>query len=168
MMSHALIAYYTKTDSTREIADEIGKILSERDITVDIRPFSAVEELDSYSYIIIGAPINGFKWFPEASQFVEANQTILQSKKTACFLLSYLLVKGRPFIQRKMRNALDDVIEMIHPSHVGYFGGRVDAAFPPFISWLFGISKDSPKDVRDWDMIRIWAKEIADEIRLNE
>ncbi len=160
-MTKILITYASATGTTKEIAGEIGKVLEEKGLVTELKAMSEVQELEKYSGVIMGAPINGMQWLPEASNFVEAHQGKLQQVPTACFLVSYLLMTGREGWKKVIRKSLNKVKAKINPVMVGMFGGKIGEDFPAVARFIFGIKKDAPKDARDWQTIRNWATELG-------
>lgn len=160
-MSRVLVTYYTKTGSTKEVAERIGSQLQGDQFEVDVKPMSEVRSLEGYSSVVIGAPINGMNWVPEAGQFVSAHQAALAHVPTAYFFLSYLIVEGRNNWKNTIKKSLNKVSDQVKPVQVGMFGGKVEAEFPTVVRWLFGVRKDAPLDVRDWDAITNWTKSLS-------
>ena len=156
-----LVAYLSKAGSTKEVAEEIGKIFNTNGIETDIKELTAVQNLDRYSGIIVGAPINGFRWLPEAEKFIEDNKERLKNLPTSYFMLSYLLKTGRDSLKKKMKNTLSKAKTIVTPVSTGLFGGKVDKNFPAVARVMFGVKKEAPLDARDWDEIRAWATELA-------
>lgn len=159
-MKRILITYATKTGTTKEVSEEIGKVLKQSDFDVDILPMSEVNEFEGYSGVVIGAPINGLNWIPEAVSFVENNKEALNNIPTAFFNVSYMLYHGRKIFRKAIRNSLGK-INQIKPILVGSFGGKVQELFPAPARLIFGIKKDTPLDTRNWDDIRSWANELS-------
>jgi len=160
-LSKILIAYLTKTNTTKEIADEIAGIFKSRDIAAEVKAIPEIKDLSSYSGVIVGAPINGMVWLPEAYKFIEDNKEVLKNMPTAYFFVSYMIEEGREFWKNKIRKSLDSAKALVRPVSVGMFGGRVTSGFPAIFRFIFGIKKDALKDVRDWNKIRIWANDIS-------
>ncbi len=156
-----LIAYISKTGTTKEVGEEIAKVLHDNGLETEMKELSSIQELDAYSGVIIGAPINGFRWLPEAQTFIENNQDRLKDIPTSYYMLSYLLKTGRASLKQKMKKTLDRASSIVKPVSIGYFGGKVDENFPSLFRLLFGVKKDAPLDARNWDEIRSWANELA-------
>ena len=57
MEKKALITYATRTESTREAAECIGKELAEFGAEVDVRPVVDIEDIDSYDAVIVGSKV---------------------------------------------------------------------------------------------------------------
>lgn len=160
-MSTVLIGYISKSGSTKEIAEEISKILTQRGFSTTLQPLSDINHLDGYSAMIIGAPINGFQWLPEAVKFIEDHKGQLEKIQVAYFIVSYLIKAGRESVKKTMRGTLEKAKSIVKPISTGYFGGKVDGAFPTLFRFMFGVKKGTPADVRDWDEVRKWAEELS-------
>ena len=62
MSQKILITYASRTGSTAEIAEAIGKTLSEENAQVDILPMQAVKDPSPYQAVIVGSAIRKSKW----------------------------------------------------------------------------------------------------------
>jgi menaquinone-dependent protoporphyrinogen oxidase len=164
MMKKLCIAYVTKTNTTKEIAEEIAKIAREKDWDVKVLPVSAIASLEEFDAILIGAPINGMQWLPEAVEFVEKNQAALKTISTSYFLVSYLMNSGAKMWKKTIDKSLNKVKAIVQPVKIGKFDGRIEDEFPGFARLLFGVKKGTPLDLRDWDGIRAWANEYIEEL----
>lgn len=163
-MSKLCIAYVTKTNTTKEIAEEIGKVAREKSWEVKVLPVSAIDDLEEFDAILIGAPINGMQWLPEAVEFVEKNQAALKEISTSYYLVSYLMNSGAKRWKRTINKSLNKVTALVKPMMIGKFDGRIEDEFPGFVRLLFGVKKGTPLDLRDWDAIRVWANEFVDKL----
>jgi menaquinone-dependent protoporphyrinogen oxidase len=161
-MKKALVAYATKTGTTAEVAVEIGKALEAAGWSVDIKKLAEVSGLGGYSAAVIGAPINGMSWLPEAKAFVAANAAALGAMPVACFYLSYIaFAGGRETWKRTIKKGMDGIAASIDARSLGAFGGRLPGPLPGFARFLFGTERGAPLDKRDWDAIRSWASALA-------
>ena len=166
-MNKLCIAYVTKTNTTKEIAEEIGKIAREKDWTVKVLPLTAVADLSEYDAVLIGAPINGMQWLPPAVEFVEKHQKTLSTIPTAYFLVSYLMNSGAMRWRKLIDKSLNKASKLVTPFKVGKFDGRVEDEFGTIPRLLFGLKKNTPLDLRDWNQIRTWAREYLQELTAN-
>jgi hypothetical protein len=57
--------------------------------------------------------------------------------------------------------SLDIVNASINQLKIGMFGGKASASMPALFNFIFGIKKDTPNDVGDWNEIRLRANELA-------
>ena len=161
-MKKILLAYETKTNTTKEIIESIGKKLEEKGLIVDIKRIGSIDSLENYSGAIIGAPINGMNWIPEASKFIENHQAILKDMPTALFSVAYFHGMKRKFWQNLMKKRLYTSKDLIQSQRIGQFKGKVaDNNIPGFLRVLFGAPKDLPLDRRDWNEINQWAEDVS-------
>jgi len=158
-MSKLCIVYVTKTNTTKEIAEEIAKVAREESWEVKVLPVSAIDDLEEFDAILIGAPINGMQWLPEAVEFVEKNQAALKEISTSYYLVSYLMNSGGKRWKKMIDKSLNKVSALVKPLMIGKFDGRIEDEFGAVPRLLFGVKKGTPLDLRDWDAIRDWAKE---------
>jgi len=160
-MKKVLIAYGTKTGSTGEVAGGIGKVLTEKGFGVEVKALEQVQSLGGFDAVVVGAPVNGMQWRPDALEFIKRNHEVLQKLPVAYFLLSVALTGQGTFFKKRVLGLFGPAIAEVQPLKTGFFPG-VMAAEPPFILRLvFGLKKGAPKDGRDWDAIRKWADELA-------
>jgi menaquinone-dependent protoporphyrinogen oxidase len=160
-MKKVLVAYGTKTGSTKEVAEKIGKVFASSGIQADVLPLSQTKNLSGYSGFVIGAPVNGMRWFPEALAFISDNQAALKAKPSAFFLLSVVMSGGRPSLRKRIVDCFSPASALVSPVSVATFGGRMDADPPLILRLVFGLKKDCPRDGRNWEAIESWAKEVA-------
>jgi menaquinone-dependent protoporphyrinogen oxidase len=186
-MKHILIAYATKSGSTAEVAQTIGKELSQDGVQADVRPISAVRDISPYDAVIVGGPMI-MGWHREAVQFLERNQAALSQVPVACFLTALSLTETRtgfdsipvykdPSLAKPPKNAdrlsfkeryatvasyLQPVLEkapQVKPVSAAFFAGKLDCSKLDFLSRFFVqvIIGAQPGDYRNWDAIRVWA-----------
>lgn len=158
-MKKVLIAYITKTNTTKEAAGIIGEELTKNGMEPEILRFDEVTDLSGYDAAILGAPINGMTWHTAAIKFVEDHRTELSKMPTSYFFMSYLLFTGCNIWKNAIRKSLKGVSMIVKPVKIGMFGGKVESEFPGFVRFLFGVKKGAPLDVRDPDKVRVWAQE---------
>lgn len=163
-MKSVLIAYYTRTDSTREIAERLASLLQHDNLRVEALPFSQDVNLSLYDIIVIGAPIHGMHWAKEASTYLEAHHDMLKNKPLALFYSSYLYHLARPFWQRQIAKSLDHYDNEFNVLTKGKFGGRIFEEFPTFARLLFGVYKHAPMDARNWTEVDSWAETLQEKL----
>ena len=163
-MSKYLVGYISKTGTAKEIAERIASKFRANKIETDIVPLENIKSLDQYSGIILGSPINGMKLLPEFKAFIEANQSKLNNV-IGFFVVSYMFAHARNFWKRAIQKDIDRVNLLFKPQSVTVFGGRINRRMPGFANLIFGLSKDMPLDVRNWDKIEEWTDELIGKIR---
>ena len=167
-MKNLCIAYVTKTNTTKEIAEEIAKVARDKSWEVKVQPLKAITSLEDFDAVLIGAPINGMQWLPEANEFVEKNQKALSRMSTSYFLVSYLMNSGSKMWKKTIDKSLNKAIALVPPVKIGKFDGRVEDEFATIPRLLFGLKKNTPLDLRDWDAIRAWAKEYIEKLETED
>ncbi|HEX2995292.1 MAG TPA: flavodoxin domain-containing protein [Anaerolineales bacterium] len=154
-----LITYATRAGSTIEVAAAIGKTLAQRDFSVDVKPSQDRPQVDGYDAVLVGSAIRMGSWLPEAVKFVENNQSGLSQMPTAFFTVHI----GNIGDDKKSRSArlayLDPVRTLVKPVDEVYFAGKMDFSRLSFLDRLL-VSDDVEEDLRDWDVIRGWARTI--------
>lgn len=165
-MHRILIAYTTKSGSTAEVAEAIGKVLRQDSVTVAVRRIAEVAGLDAYSAVVVGGPMI-LGWHPDAVTFLQKHQETLRRVPVACFMTALSLTQmpgthhhGVPVFQdpalaRPPRRAdrlsfkeryatvaayLKPVIEkapQVKPVNVALFAGKLDYSTLKLFDRLF-------------------------------
>lgn len=163
MPTRVLIGYATTYGSTREVAEEIAATLRECGLTVDLQPAREVQSLAAYSAVVLGAPLFMFHWHKDALRFLSRHREALAERAVAVFALG---PTHAPYDEEEWQSSwtqLDKELSKypwLTPVALEMFGGKYDPAqlrFP--IKQLAG--KAPASDLRDWDAIRGWARELA-------
>lgn len=159
-MKKVLIAYWSKTGSTQETAELIGNVLTQNNFEVVVAPIFSNPDVSSFDICIIGAPINGMQWVPEAVNFVDSNAALLSTKITVLFCLSYIYHTGATIWHKTIAKTLQPFAEKTNAIETAIFGGRVAQPMPLPMRFIFGIKKESPIDLVNIDDISQWTQEL--------
>lgn len=159
-MKKVLIAYWSKTGSTQETAELIGNILIQNKFDVVVAPISSCTDIANFDICIIGAPINGMQWVPDATAFVDRNANILSTKKTVLFCLSYIYQTGSSIWHNAIAKTLQPFAEKTNAIETAVFGGRVAEPVPLPMRYIFGIKKESPIDLMNTEEITQWTQDL--------
>lgn len=142
MSERVLIAYYSKTGTTRKVCLILNEYLSEAGFETVIKEFAQVREVASYDKIVIAAPpINGMQWVESARNFIEKYEMELAGKGVVAIFVSYIIKTGSRFWKKKIQRGVKLMLRSIKPEVYADFGGVVDKPFPNFARWMFGIKK---------------------------
>jgi menaquinone-dependent protoporphyrinogen oxidase len=181
-----LIVFGTRYGATTGTSEEIAKVLREEgfDVRVANAKKEKIKSISEYGLIIVGSGMRLGKWTGEADDFLNKFQKELEQKRLAIFASTMKTVsehEGKTDDVAKMRKAaLEDKVAQynLHPITLGFFGGVLDFnkmgfLFKRTMGFLkpqleqdgFKASEPDLYDLRDWDEIRNWAKELAKKAR---
>jgi menaquinone-dependent protoporphyrinogen oxidase len=160
-----LIAYASATGSTIDIAAAIGSTLGERGFSVDVRPLKENPAFDGYQAALVGSPVHGGHWLPEAVEFVRASQSNLERLLVALFTV-HLGYQGNDAAGQKGRQSYLDKVRPLVPAVIeGFFAGRFDqrSVAMGLPAWMARLTPTM--DFRDWEAIRAWASDLASKLQ---
>jgi menaquinone-dependent protoporphyrinogen oxidase len=168
MSNTILVTYASRAGSTAEIAEAIGKTLSESGAQVDVMPMNAVKDLSAYRAVVAGSAIRGSKWLPEAIQFIQTHQSTLKQRPFAMFTVCITLaMKNAENYRAGVESWVAPVRALVKPLDEGFFAGLLDFKKLP-VNWdtlmlrltvALGIFPRG--DHRDWNAVHNWAKGLA-------
>jgi menaquinone-dependent protoporphyrinogen oxidase len=164
-MNRVLVAYTTKTGTTRNYAEVLSSTLKDQGLEVDVKSLTEASNLDGYDAVLIGSPINGMQLVPDATSFLAANQARLAGKKTAVFSVSYMHGKARLLWNKAIEKSTAKAAATAGASDWKVFPGRIDKPMPGFARFLFGFPADLPVDRQDPGMARVWATGLAGSLK---
>lgn len=177
-----LIVYGTRYGATGGTAAEIAKILGEADFEVKVVDLKKekVKDIFEFELIVVGNGMKLGKWTNEAEDFLKKFQNQLGQKKLALFASTMKPVFEREgkteAVEDTRKAALDDKVKKynLQPIALGFFGGVLNfnemgfffrktfgAIKPQLEADGFKASEPDVYDLRDWEEIRSWAKDIA-------
>jgi menaquinone-dependent protoporphyrinogen oxidase len=168
MNEKILVTYASRTGSTAEIAQAIGKTLSQNNANVDVLPMQDVKDLAPYSAVIVGSSIRQAKWLPEAMQFIQDHRAELTWKRVATFTVCITLAMSNSDQYRQaVRQWIAPVRTHVKPISEGLFAGRLDFAKLPFnfdtlkFRLVVALGVFPKDDRRDWKSIHGWAESLC-------
>ncbi len=183
----ALIAYGTRFGATAGTAEEIGKVLREEGFDVKIVNLKEekIRDISGYDLIVVGSGMKMGQWTGEAEDFLKNFRAQFAQKKLALFASTMKPVSEREGkledVAKTRKLALEDKVEKygLRPIAEGFFGGVLDFnKMGFFVRKTFGMIKPQLErdgfkpvepdvyDLRDWEEIRRWTKDLAQKARL--
>ena len=175
----ALVAFGTKYGSTVKVGEEIGRVLRGKGLEVEVVNLDErkVKDLEPYDLAIVGSAVIIGKWTKGARTFLEQNQDALSGKKLAMFVCcGDVLAEAKERREGAKARYLDQVVmdNGLKPLDTALFGGELDFNKYGFLIKAVlkddrrhiesgGVDLSKPYDYRDWDAIRAWAREVADQ-----
>jgi len=181
-----LIAYGTRYGATTGTSEEIAKILREEGFDTKIVNLKEekIKDISEYDLVIVGSGMGNCRWASEAEDFLKNFRKAFEGKKLALFvstMKTFFEREGKIDDVAKTRKiALDDKIAKysLKPIASGFFGGVIDYNKMGFIARKgmeyfkpqlekHGFKKVAPDiyDLRNWDEVRDWAKELSRKAR---
>jgi menaquinone-dependent protoporphyrinogen oxidase len=162
-----LITYASRTGSTAEIAEAIGKTLSRHDTQVEVLPMQEVKDLSVYGAVVAGSAMRSSKWLPEAMQFITTHRSVLSQKPFATFTVCITLAMSSTEQYRQAVTAwIQPVRAQVKPVSEGLFAGMLDFSKLP-LNWdtvklraVVALGIFPKDDRRDWKAIHAWAEGI--------
>jgi menaquinone-dependent protoporphyrinogen oxidase len=157
MNNRVLIAYASFAGSTKEVAESIGKTLSERGFSVDVIPVLEKPQVSDYQYVLVGSAVYGSRWREEAIEFVKTNQGALNRVPVAFFSVC---LAGLADDGSKRAIVYDAMRSLVKPTAEVLFAGRVcprnlSLFLPDWLAQVF-----PTWDFRDWNKIQSWAQTV--------
>ena len=161
-----LIAYATEHGSTREIAERIGRVVSERGIDADVRSADSAGASKEYDAFVIGSAVHDQRWLVWAMDLVDRYAADLKGHRVWLFSvgmpaalrwpLKRFAYMEEPRLRAQFEHRLEPVAHRL-------FSGVIAAQHLPRTGRLaFRAIGGRYGDYRDWFAIEGWAASIAD------
>lgn len=149
-----LVAYASRYGTTREVAETVADELR-LGAQVFVQPAEDVVDISAYDAVVLGAGIYIGRLHRSARAFLERFRIDLRDRPFAAFALGP--VKDRDADWESAASALDRALykAQLVPEAKTVFGGAVDSA-----RMRFPFSRIPAGDLRDWQRIRAWAREL--------
>ena len=175
MSKPILITYATRYGSTQEVAEQVAATLRENGLEVELQPARRVQTLDDYSAVVLGTPLYIGRWLRDARRFLTQHQEALMERPVAVFSLG---PTGEGEEEGEgVCGQLDEQLAgfpWLEPVAVALFGGRYDPTKLGLFHRMLASLPASPlyqmpaSDVRDWERIQAWAKDLATTLEESE
>ncbi len=177
-----LLVYGTRYGATGGTSEEIAKVLQNEGFEVKVQNLKKekIKDISPYDLIIVGSGMKMGKWTGEAEDFLNRFRHEFAGKKFAIFASTMKSVPEREGrqedLEKERKMSIDDIVTKYNLNSVsaGLFGGVLDFNKMNFIiRRTFGfirlqLEKDGFEqtepgvyELRDWEEIRDWAKELA-------
>jgi menaquinone-dependent protoporphyrinogen oxidase len=160
-MTRVLIVHASKRGGTAEIAESIGRRLSERGAAVDVVPANRAHHFRAYDAVVVGSALYGGRWRRAAVRAVRKLAHLSQPPQVWLFHsgpLDELARDPQPLPGRVL-----DLAHNLGDPQVATFGGRLAPDTQGFIARAM-VRNGKAGDWRDPDAIVAYADEIADRL----
>ena len=166
-MAKVLVAYATKTGSTREVAERVGKRLSDKGLQVDVRGAGEVRSLNGYDAVVFGGALYMFRLIGEGRRFLARSRKQLSGLPFAAFGMGPLEDTEEQFTDaRRHLDKTLDRLQGVTPKDVTIFGGALDPAKLKFPFNNPAMKNMPASDLRDWKTIEAWADSLPAKLGL--
>jgi menaquinone-dependent protoporphyrinogen oxidase len=158
MSGRVLVAYATKHGSTREVAEEIGRVLRDAGLDTDVAEARLVSDLAPYGAVVLGSALYAAHWQRDANRFVARHLAALRTRPVWLFStgpLDHSADAGLLPAPPSVAITTDPIGARAHR----VFGGRLFSDTPGIDPQV--LATHPVGDFRDWDAIRAWAVGIA-------
>jgi menaquinone-dependent protoporphyrinogen oxidase len=172
MPASVLVAYSTRTGSTREVAEAIAEVLRNAQLSVEVARMVDLKRLGRYSAVVLGTPLYMGLMPGEMHRFLSRFRVQLGPIPQWLFVLGP--IQGKPEEFSKAGEQAEKQLKRyswILPLEIKILGGRFDIDHLPFPFSLarrlpaFPIKDVPATDIRDWNDIRAWASRIARQLQ---
>ena len=162
-MTRLLVAYATKHGATAEIAQAVAEELERAGSSVECLPADQVAGLAEFDAVVIGSAVYMKRWRPEARKLLKRNAKALKERPFWIFSSGPCGERPDPEWAEPART-VKKAEELGARDHV-VFGGRLPLEPANFMERAMVDScPPENRDLRDWDAIRAWAREIGAEV----
>lgn len=170
-----LVAYATAHGSTAEIAQFIGKVLSEREFDVTVKNVIEVESVDGYDAFVVGSPIHGGMWLTEMSRFLDRFLEALHDRPLYFFITCIRVLEEDGYHHSITNYVNQQVLKDLDVQDLTAFAGKLEMNAVNWEDrWTLAARYDGTgmpgsynNDFRNWNTIRAWAMRVADNLLPN-
>lgn len=163
MAGRILVAYATKHGSTAGVAEAVARELEEAGFEAEAAPLPAVDSLEGYDGVVLGAPL--YMGTPlDLAAFVARHRAALVRVPVAAFAagLTPAAPEPKPEQVEQARRALIDALSPIRPVAATLFAGAIDWAKMSLAERAVTRLLRAPSgDFRDWNAIGVWARTLV-------
>ena len=154
-----LVTTASRHGATAEIGAEIAAVLSERGIASVAAPVATASPSD-YDAVILGSAVYMGRWLPPARDFVERHRDTLAQRPVWLFSSGPVGVSPPAGMEH-----IADAEEVRGARAHRVFDGRIDRRELGLLEKAALRAVHAPDgDYRDWEAVRAYANEIADEL----
>ena len=167
MESRVLVAYGTKRSATAEIAERIGQVLRDADMSADVRSADEVDDLVPYDAVVLGSAVYMGRWRRDAARLLRRNEEALAERPVWLFSSGPTeegdpveLTEGWRFPEK-----LQPIADRIGVREIVVFHGVMkEEDLGPIERGMINKIGAPYGDYRDWEAIAAWARGIAEEL----
>jgi menaquinone-dependent protoporphyrinogen oxidase len=157
-----LVTTASKHGATTEIGEAIAGKLREHDLQVQVAEPADVTTIEGYDAVVLGSAVYAGRWMDSARRFSERHHAAL--RRLPVWLFSSGPIGDPPQPEEEPADGRRLSEELGARAH-RVFPGRVNNADLGWVERTITKMVKAPDgDFRDFDAVRIWAAEIADQL----
>jgi menaquinone-dependent protoporphyrinogen oxidase len=167
-----LTVYASAHGSTAEVGRFIADVMQTRGIETAAAAAERAWPVERYDAYILGSAVHNGLWLPEMANFVRQSRRELPAKPVYLFLTCMRAIEpgGYAYVtDNYLPNLLTRTLSF---RRIGIFAGKIDmTTINPDEAWTLTFRYDGGRDPftlggdhRDWNAIRTWAEQIADDL----
>lgn len=156
-MAEILVAYATKSGSTKEIAERLRSASHE----VTVQDAAQVRSIDPYQAVVVGSALFAGRWHRDAVKLLKHNVDLLAGRPVWLFQSGPLDAEPGP---RPVPRFMREIAARIGADEPMTFGGRLTPEAAVGIIAKKMARGDMAGDFRDWEEIDRWAYMITEKL----
>jgi menaquinone-dependent protoporphyrinogen oxidase len=167
-----LTVYGSVHGSTAEVGHFIAEALQARGIDSDVTEAASASAVEGYDAHVLGSAIHSGLWLPAMASFVRRSSSLLSGRPLYLWLSCMRAIEpgGYAYVtDNYLPNLLPRTLSF---RKIGIFAGKVDlTTISQDDAWTLTFRYDGAGDPfklvgdhRDWDSIRAWAEQVADDL----
>lgn len=167
MTTSILVGFATRYGSTQEIAIEVASALLEAGLAVNLQPLKTISSLDGYHAVVIGAPLQMYRWHKDGLSFIAKQQKALTQIPSAVFAVGPV---QSPRVEQEWIDARAQIEKELaafpwfKPVDVEVLGGAFNPEKLGGLMKLF--AKSAPASTaRDTEAVKSWAKGLVEKLK---
>jgi menaquinone-dependent protoporphyrinogen oxidase len=160
-----LVAYASKRGSTAEIAETVAATLRREGLKVCLDPAGEVQSLERFDAVVLGSAVYMKRWRGDARHFLKKHRKALRQRPFWVFSSGPVGDPAQDNPDWMEPPELAEKVEELGGRGHAVFGGCLPTEPKGFIERA--MVEDTPRehrDRRDWDEIRAWAQQIAEQL----
>ncbi len=163
MAASILITYATRTGSTAEVAQALGRSLRALGQNASISSMKDTTGIVGFDAVLLGSAVRMGAWLPEAMSFVRRHREALSRVPVGLFSCHLNNLGDSPADVAAREAYTTPVRQLLAPVAEAYFAGAIDVKKLPLLDRLMveAVKKNmglEPGDYRDWPTIARWAE----------
>jgi len=154
-----LVIVASKHGSTAEIAEALGRGLTERGVIAEVKDVSSVSELAGYDALLLGSAVYAGRWMKSIRELVELRHEELVGRPVWLFSSGPV---GEPLRPAEDPVDVATITAALDARGHRVFPGKLDKSKLSLAEKALVMSLRVPDgDFRNWDEVAAWAGEIA-------